>query len=378
MPDTDTTKHPSLRILQLASHSEITRGGAVQMARLATGLGHLDHKVVCAFNRPDASVTGPEFDELRNVGIEVAGFEFDRKGEKYRFRRWCRERDFQVVHVHRDAALVFAWKALLGLKYPVIVAGRGTVYPLKRFSWQRHCFKSSKTRRVIAVAEAVKESLIQYGVPGERIDVVYGGVDENEFRPGLDGSGLGSGWGVAEGSPLVGNVAALVGKKGHDLFFQAAARVLEQVPECRFVCVGKGKPEQFKTLLSSLGISDAVLFAGHQTDMPRVMAALDIVVSSATQGEGLTGAVREAMSCGRVVVTTNAGGNREIVTDQVNGRLVPMRDPVAMADAMLDLLSDPERAASLGEAARDTILRRFTNSIRCERIERIYRSIINR
>lgn len=366
-----------LRIVHVASHGEVRRGGAVQMVRLAVGLRRRGHPVVCTFNRPADSVVDDEFADLLEAGVNVVGFDLDGRGERARFRRWCKATGATIVHAHRDDALVFTWSALRGLRQPLLVAGRGTVYPLKRFSRARLCFRSRKVRRVIAVAQAVKRVLVRCGVRAEKIEVVYGGVEEDVFCPGVDGSALRSEWGIDPQTPLVGNVAALVGKKGHDVFFHAAAKVRQRIPSCRFVCVGAGKVEKFTGLLAALELKDAVVFAGHRSDMPRVLAALDVVVSSSTKGEGLNGAIRDAMSCARPVVATDVAGNGELVRDSVNGRLVPARAPEFLADAIVELLRDRKRAGAMGAAGRVTILEGFTNRVRCERMEQIYQSLVS-
>ena len=361
-----------LDILQVASHRDVHRGGAVQLVRLAEELKRRGHRVTCVFNRPSDNIDLRAFQVLRSQGIDVVGFDLDGRGEKKRFRRWVQQRDFEILHAHRDEALVFSCQALFGLRRPLIAAGRGTCYRLKSFTWPWLFFRSGKVRRVIAVAEAVKESLLHCGVKEQKIKVVYGSVEEEDFHPEADGLMLRTVWSGGEKVNLVGNVAALVAKKGYDIFFRAAQLVRRSIPQCRFVCVGRGKPEKYLPLLKELDLTEAVVFANHRHDMPQAMCALDVVVSSATKGEGLTGAVREAMSCARPVVATDVAGNGEIVQDGHNGRLVPARDDQALAKAIIELLQDSERARQLGLAGRQTVLERFTNQQRGERMEHLY------
>ncbi len=376
-----------LRILQLASHADMRRGGAVQMIRLAAELKRRGHHVVCAFNdaspRPRTPTRPICPTPPTAPNEEIVRFDLRQWWEALRFRRWCRDMQFDIVHAHRDEALVFACEALLGMKRPLIVAGRGTVYRLKPLTRPWFWFRSRKVCAVVAVAEAVKEALIACGVAAHKIHVVYGSVDEEAFRPGVDGSTLraewsGTGCGTeASGPLLVGNVAALVMKKGHEEFFEAAAKVRAQIPAARFVCIGAGKPEKFREQIARLGIADRVVFAGHRNDMPQVYAALDVVVSSSTKGEGLNGAIREAMACGRAVVATDVGGNRELVRNGENGLLVPPGDAGALARAIVELLCNPERAQELGRAARQTILAGFTNRHRGEAVESLYYRLCN-
>ncbi|MCX8038226.1 MAG: glycosyltransferase family 4 protein [Candidatus Sumerlaeia bacterium] len=373
-----------LRILQLASHADMRRGGAVQMIRLATELKQRGHEVVCAFNADQPhpnSPTHPICPPAPNA--EIVRFNLRRWRDALRFRRWCRDMQFDIVHAHRDEALVFACEALLGLKCPRIVAGRGTVYRLRPLTQPWFWFRSRKVRAVVAVAEAVKKALTACGVPVHKIHVIYGSVDEAVFHPAVDGSALRAEWGgIGRATDvheplLVGNVAALVMKKGHEEFFEAAAKVRARIPSARFVCIGAGKPEKFREHLARLGIADCVVFAGHRDDMPHVYAALDVVVSSSTKGEGLNGAIREAMACGRPVVATDVGGNRELVHNGENGFLVPPGDAGALAHAILELLSNPERAQTMGRAARQTILSGFTNRHRGDAIEALYYRLYN-
>jgi hypothetical protein len=130
-------KHKSkrkLRIQQLASHKIIRRGGAVQLVRLALELKRRGNEVTCAFNCSCLDYRKyPELQVLHDNGLAVARFHMSASGEKIRFRDWVLERDFDILHAHRDKALTFACQTLSGCR-PPIVAGRGTIYRLKPFT----------------------------------------------------------------------------------------------------------------------------------------------------------------------------------------------------------------------------------------------------
>jgi glycosyltransferase involved in cell wall biosynthesis len=361
-----------LKILEVASHSNVTRGGAVQMILLARGLQDRGHEVHCVFNAP-AKVAG----EQRATPTQPHRFDLAGWRDMLRFRAWVRSERFDVIHSHRDTALRFCFLSTLGLRIPAFVTQRGTVYRLPRRGVVRWAFRSRKLDRVIAVAETVRQALIEReGLAPDKVSVVYGGYDPERFHRGVSGESVRREFGLAAETPLVGIVGALVGKKGHADFFEAAARVAERLPTARFVVVGSGKPARFGDLLKRLNLSDRVIFAGHRSDTPEVLAAINVLVCASTKGEGLTGVLREAMAVGTPVVTTDVGGNTELVLHEKTGLVVPVGSSAGIAEAAVRLLRHPDEAARLSAAGEEHVRRLCLNSSRCERIEGVYREII--
>jgi len=366
-----------LKILQVASHRAATRGGAVQMILLARGLRERGHDVHCVFHRPIAEPETQRRGFLHSVAdLSPRLFNLNSAIALWRFRRWVCDEEFDVIHSHRDPALRFCFLATLGLSVPVFVTQRGTVYRLPRWGIVRWAFRSRKLDRVIAVAEAVRRSLIEKDrLPPGRIEVVYGGYDSARFHRGVSGESVRFEFMLSADVPVVGIVGALVGKKGHADFFDAAARIVPRLPAVRFMVVGEGKPERFADLLERLGLSQHVIFTGHRDDMPEVLAALNVLVCASTKGEGLTGSLREAMAVGTPVVTTDVAGNTELVIHERTGLVVPIAAADAMADAVLRLLVDREDAKRMCNAAAEYVRGLCLNSNRSKQIEAIYSAI---
>ena len=371
-----------MRILEVASHSSVRRGGAIQLLRLARELRRRGHDVHCVFNRPEGKQVRDSLEDLRYFEQEVcpvttlpltgaASF-----AARMAFRRLVRQGGFEVIHAHRDEALLFAWtSAFFARRFPPIVAQRGNSYPLKRLRPIRAAFRSPRVARVVAVADAVRDVLVQCGIPASKIDVVYGGVDLERFHPGIDGASLRRELGIRDDSVVFGNVASIGPRKGHAEFFQAAARVRARRPNAVFLLAGDGNFRKYRPLLDSLGLTDSVVYAGFRRDVERVFAAADVVVCSPNKGEGLSGVIREALAMEKPVVSTDVAGNREFVRDGETGRLVPPVDPDSLARAMLDLAGDPQRARQYARRGREAILDLIDNRRRCDRIERIYHSV---
>ena len=140
----------------------------------------------------------------------------------------------------------------------------------------------------------------------------------------------------------MGNVAALVPHKGQRYLIDAAAEVVRHVPDARFVIAGEGELESaLRRRIAALGLEKHVVLAGFRPDIIPLHKGFDLFVMSSTT-EGLGTSALDAMACGKAVIATRAGGLAEVVVDGETGLLVPVRNPHALADAIVRLLRDPE------------------------------------
>jgi glycosyltransferase involved in cell wall biosynthesis len=140
--------------------------------------------------------------------------------------------------------------------------------------------------------------------------------------------------------------------KDHALLLRAFAKVRMQVPEAVLAVVGDGPLRAaLETQAEQAGISDAVRFMGDRHDVPRLLTGMDVfALSSASEGYSI--ALLEACAAGLPIVATDVGGNREIVRDGVNGRLVPAADVAALATALIALLRGGDEAGRMGRAGQ--------------------------
>ncbi len=161
---------------------------------------------------------------------------------------------------------------------------------------------------------------------------------------------------VPPGMPVVVLAARLLADKGVLEFVQAARLLKQRGCNARFVLVGTvdtANPTSFTDAEVSAWVPDgAVEWWGHRADMPQVLATAQVVVLPSYYGEGLPKVLIEAAACGRVVVTTDHPGCRDAIDPGVTGVLVPVRNVVALADAMEDLINDPLRCKVMGDAGR--------------------------
>jgi glycosyltransferase involved in cell wall biosynthesis len=169
------------------------------------------------------------------------------------------------------------------------------------------------------------------------------------------------------GSPLeIVCVGRLNGWKGQPVLVRALAELRRRGRDARVSLVGdvfSGEDryrQHLESLAAELGVADAVTFTGFRDDAEELLAAADVAVVPSLKPEPFGLVVVEAMAHGRPTIATDAGGPAEIVTDWVDGVLVPPGDAPALAAAVCRLADDPERARAMGERARTTAAR-FTH-----------------
>jgi len=182
--------------------------------------------------------------------------------------------------------------------------------------------------------------------------------------------------GFTDKHKLIGIVGRIFPIKNHALFLDAAARIAARDTAARFVIVGDGVLRQrLENQARELGIDNRVLFTGWRTDLPSICADLDVLVVS-SDNEGTPVSAIEAMAVGCPVVATRVGGLPDLIDDGLTGRLVPPRDAVALANAVLDLLQSPTAAREIGTNAREFVRQRFTVERLIGDLDRLYSELL--
>lgn len=217
------------------------------------------------------------------------------------------------------------------------------------------------------------------GFHPRRWEVVPNGFDTDLYRPDPAArAALRAEWGIPADAPVAGMVARFDPMKGHETFFAAAAEAARAVPGLHFVLCGDGVEEgepALARLVESAGLAGAVRLLGRRSDVPRVMAALDVHVLSSSFGEGFPNVVGEAMSCGVPCVVTEVGDAAGVVGDA--GVAVAPRNPRALAMALRSILSmRPGERAELSRKARQRVLDRFSLAAVVRRYEDIYLGLL--
>jgi glycosyltransferase involved in cell wall biosynthesis len=342
------------------------------LTRLLTAPGRTDAAMVVSLS-PD----GPYARTLRSAGIEVVELNFHDPVRAARglvalarlIRRW-RPSLVQGWMYYGDLAALLAL-ALSGRRRDtgLIWGIRCSDMDLARYGAAlrmvvRSCVAlSGRPDIVTANSRAGLEAHLALGYRPRRAELVPNGIDVERFRPDPVARGaVRRALGIAEDAVLLAHVARVDAMKDHPSFLAA----MRQLPGVQAMLIGGGTDE--------LPPLPNVHRLGARTDVPALLAASDIVVSSSAFGEGFSNALAEGMACGLPAVATEVGDSAMIVAD--TGLVVPPRDPAALAAAIRRLADEPPAArAARGARARERIVTDFTLARAQERFASVYAAV---
>ena len=355
-----------MRILQVCSVTTFG-GGERHLADLSQSLVDLGHEVYAA-----AVPGSPLWAELSFVtkGRGLALSRLNYVKNVTRLAGFMRAHGIEIVHAHAARDYHLAALAVRLASRGRLVLTRHALFPMRGIN--RHVLKG--VSRVIAVSQAVAESLRRSGViDSSRITVVHNGIDIDRFARPVARSG--------DLPVMVGTVGHLAPIKGHDVFVRAAALISARRPHVRFLVIGDDKSSQMEyrkfleSLIAELGLSESVAMPGWQEDIPGVLSSLGVFVSAA-RSEPFGLSIVEAMAAGLPVVAAASEGAVEIIDDGVRGRLAPVGDPEALANAINDLLDNPVERSRLGRNVQLAARERYSLSRMVSDTEQVYREVL--
>jgi glycosyltransferase involved in cell wall biosynthesis len=194
----------------------------------------------------------------------------------------------------------------------------------------------------------------------DKILTIYNGIDIDKYRIEAYPNDLAEEFNIRPGTAVVGTVGSLFEVKGFEYLLKALQIMKESGSDILLLIAGTGRLErELKAVADELGIAESVRFLGFRGDIPRLLNLVDVYICSSVS-EGLSLSILEAMACGRPIIATDVGGNPELITEGVNGFLVPSRDPSALAERTIELLNDKELRSRLGTAGRQAAEEKFS------------------
>jgi glycosyltransferase involved in cell wall biosynthesis len=232
---------------------------------------------------------------------------------------------------------------------------------------------ANQSAGLLAVSQALREDMIALGMPAERIEIHYTGLDREKFHPIERGAARAlvsamPDLQIWEEGPLLVTPGALIPRKGQALVIEALTRL----PDARLALAGAGEDEaRLKALAKRLGVADRVQFLGlvdHEL-LPHVLCAADVLVLPSAS-EGLANVWIEGLACGTPIVIPDIGGAREIVSDETAGRIAA-RTPEAIASAVEDILAAPPSQAEVAEHVS-----RFSWGVNAQNIVGFWKSVL--
>jgi glycosyltransferase involved in cell wall biosynthesis len=364
-----SSSHPRPRVLQLLATGG--SGGAQESyTGLLLGLDRSRYEV-----RALSLSAGSAVQRLRALGVPVEVHdETDDEAAVRELVPWLRREEIDLVHAHMFRAEVIGTRAAVAAGTAAIVA---TVHSSRVRSDDDIRLLASLTPsidRLIVPSEAIARKVRAEGRQGARFAIVPNGIDLSRFSGSVRPCALRGEYGVPSSAPLLGVVARLEPEKGHRHLIEAMPAILRAVPEAWLAVIGEGsEADALRAQTAALGsrVAARVLFTGRRDDVSALTADLTLaVLPSLREAQGIS--LLEAMARGVPVVASEIGGIPEVVTDGVDGRLVPPGDPAALADAIVELVRDPALRHRLGEAGRRTVADRFSIDAQVRAIQTVY------
>ena len=347
------------------------RGGQRQVLLTILGLRELGHRaLLVAHPEGELAQRASEGHDLIRLAPRT---EVDLHAG-WKLSRIIKDLKPDVVHAHDPHAVAAASLALSFMtsgKCPALIASRRVAFHLKGNAFSR--WKYHQVDCFVAASEAIHQMLIEDGIDRDRVVTVYEGIDLHRVQAEPTANIHAELW-LPTHAPVVGAVGALTQEKGHKYLIDAAALVVREVPDARFVILGEGELRPaLERQIKELHLDKHVLLPGFRADILSFIRSFDLFVMSSL-AEGLGTSLLDAMALSKATVASDTGGIPEVVSHGKTGLLVPPREHRALATAISELLKDQERRERMGSAGLERIKRLFTAERMVEKTLGVYRA----
>jgi glycosyltransferase involved in cell wall biosynthesis len=346
---------------------------------MITLAGQLRCHCQLSFVCPATPAGKPFLDRAASLGVETFALNWQ-GNERYtghHFVRWLCERGFDVFHGHAG----IGWEGHAGIQaarragIPVVIRTEHLPYlltnPRDRAQHTRTCHRLD---RLLCVSHESAASYLDARLPADLLEVIHNGISAISSR--RDRRDIRAACRIPQSGKIILTVARMTEQKGYHHLLAAVPAVVGSEPRAHFLWAGAGPLERdLRQLCDHNGLGGCVSFLGHRTDVADLMAAADLFVLPSLF-EGLPLVVLEAMTAGLPVIGTRVCGTTEAVMDGVTGRLVPPGDAPALASAILDTFSHPNRTARLAAAARRHVEQEFSAERMAQQTLLLYRELV--
>ncbi len=231
------------------------------------------------------------------------------------------------------------------------------------------------SKLIIVISEVIGRHMVHdFKVPPENIRLIPRSVDFGKFNVPRK---------KENSYPVIAIVGRITPIKGHEYFLRSMVKVVRSKPFCKIWIIGDApldKPEyrqELEVLTRRLGLRNQVEFLGNRTDIPQLLAQVDVLVLSTVTQEAFGRVIIEAQAAGVPVVATKVGGTVEVIEHERTGLLVLPKDVEGMADAVLRILNEPRFAQFMVEEAKKKIADKYTLKHMAEATLKVYHELVH-
>ena len=297
----------------------------------------------------------------------------------FQLAKHVRKGDYDLIHAHASKPGYLARIAAVGARIPVLYSPHGFSFHdgVTRFKAQVFAFlerlAAPLTRFIITVSSGERDLARRYRIGSDSLFVViHTGIDPQPFRVPINVLQQKKNLEIPLAAPIVGSVGRLNNQKSPLDFIRMAAVIHQYQPDVNFIWVGTGPLDaDARAMTQEMDLSPVFHFLGQRQDVPALLHIMDCVVLP-SRWEGFPLVVLEALAADVPVVATDISGTREAIEHGQNGWLAPVGDAEAMAEFVLDILKNPERASAFRTSGRKRIDDEFTPARMISLLESIY------
>lgn len=363
-------------------------GGERVFSQIIKGLNKEKYKIYVACK------PGGVFEEKIGSLAEIIPFSL-RNGcsllKILRLSRIVKEKSIDIIHSQGSRADFFARVVARIAKVPVVISTIAMPpegYDVGILKKIPYVFLDRLTEKItdcfIVVSQNLQSRLItKHKIPKEKVVTIYNGVEIEEFKSeSLPIQRIRDEYKISQETVLIGVIGRLVWQKGIVYFIQAIRKIVNQKPplssEVKFLIIGEGLlKKKLKKIVRRFHLNNYVIFTNFRKDVKELLHCLDIVVLSSIR-EGQPIVLLEAMAMQKAIIATDIQGINETVVNDESGILVRPKDVAGLAEAIVELVNNREKAHQLGEMARKTAQGIFNFKDKLMQYENLYQELVSR
>ena len=396
---------PPARVLHCEGNLDGTIGGSYfSLLYLAIGLDKTRFEPLIVFHRPNPLESTFHAAGLRTRVIPAPGA-FNLPGgstpivgrisglvqktvnsarflwQVWRCARILRAERIDLLHLNNSLNRSHAW--MIGARLagvPCVVHERGINHRFPRIVR----LLAPRVDAVICISQAVRDNLVVRGITRDNLVIISNGLDPAKVVPKRPAAAVRDALGLPAGTRLIGLVGNIKEWKGQDVLVRALPAILARVPDVHCLFIGdtaaSDKPyeHRVRALADELGVATRVAFTGYQKDVPDFINALEVAIHASVAPEPFGRVLLEAMALRKPVVGSRSGAVPEIVVDGQTGFTFEPRSADALAEAVVTLLQDGDRARRMGEAGLSRLDSVFHIRLNVERTMRLFDHLLSR
>ena len=372
-----------LNILHITSNDRWT-GSAEPVVNLVLSLKARGHNVYMAYTRGRSMETHlkeTDIEFVENVSLKRSGNPFHSISDIKTLCKFVSEKEIDIIHSHIShdqwiGGMVkkFAKKELIHFrtrhKIPEIETDPLHGYLHKKLT---DCH--------IALCHAVKNKYIkEANLDPEKVEVVLGAVNTKKYNPQVNGTEVKEALGFAPNDKVVGMISHFKPDRGYDHLFNVMPAIKEKVPNAKFILAG-GRSRYQRDLqqrINDIGLKDDVrIIIDHSYKWEELLSVMNLSCYMALGSEGTGRAMLEVMAIGRPIIAADIGAVRDTIEDGVSGKIIGQHDEDALKKAILEILTDDDKAKSMCVRSRQIIEEKFTLAAQTSKMEELYYKHLN-